>query len=308
VQFPGQSRRRALESARFSRRFGALLATVTLLSAFTCLASSAKSQSAPTAPADTPRSWVESTCAHELHIIDDDGTLPLSYRERKIDAKGDTTREIIETRQGSVARLLERNGQPITAAEDTAERQRLSAILASPSDFIRHHKRDTSIRDDTMQVVRLFPQAMIFTYVPGQPQQPGATSPQVVIDFHPDPAFKPPTMFSELLTGIEGRIWIDTQSHRLTRIEGRVLRPVNFGFGLLARIYPGGTIELEQTNVSGDRWVYSRLVQHLTLRAMMVKTIPEDNQMSATDFHLLPKPLTFQEAIQQLLATPIPLR
>ena len=266
-------------------------------------------QTPPTAlPPGTPRSWAEQAAANEIGIIDDDGKAPLRYRVRKVDAKGDTTREIVETRQGNVARLIERNGQPITAAEDTAEKDRLNAILAAPDDFIKHHKRDLSTRDDTLQLVRLMPQALIYTYAPGQPQLQGTDSPQVVLDFHPDPAFKPPTMLDDLLTGIEGRLWIDARSHRMIRIEGRVLHPVNFGWGFVARIYPGGSIQFEQANPGGDRWVYSHLVEHLTVRAMMVKTIPENNQMTASDFHLLPAPVSFQEAIHLLLAMPIPLR
>jgi len=259
-------------------------------------------------PAGTPRSWVEAATTNELHIIDDDGSAPLRYRMRKIDERSDTTREEIETRQGDVARLIERNGQPITASEDDAEKERLNAILRSPSEFIRHHKRDSATRKDVMPIVGLMPQAMIYSYVPGQPQQPGVKSPQVVIDFKPDPKFKPPTMFADLLTGVEGRMWIDAESHRLTRIEGHVLQPINFGFGLVGHIYPGGTIELEQANAGGDRWVYSHLALHLSLRAMMVKTIPEDNQMTASDFRPLPAPVSFQDAVRLLLAMPVPLR
>jgi hypothetical protein len=259
-------------------------------------------------PHGTPLDWVKAASTNELSIIDDDGTLPLRYRVRKIDARGDTTREEIETRQGDVARLIERNGQPLTGQEDAAEKERLNAILQAPAEFLKHHKRDNSTRSDVMQLVRLMPQAMIYSYAPGQPQPPAAATPQIVIDFHSDPAFKPPTMLSEVLTGLEGRMWVDPKSHRLTRIEGRVLRPLNFGFGILARVYPGGTIELEQTNTGGDRWVYSHMAEHLTVRAMMVKTMPENSQMTASDFRPLAAPVSFQEAVHMLLAMQIPLR
>jgi len=259
-------------------------------------------------PPGPPLEWIKAACVNELQIIDDDGALPLRYRVRKVDAHSDVTREEIETRQGDVARLVERNGKPITAQEDTAEKQRLNAILESPAEFLKHHKRDNSTRSDVMQLVRLMPQAMLYSYAPGQPQPLGATAPQVVIDFHSDPMFKPPTMLAEVLTGLEGRMWIDAKSRRLTRVETRVLHPLNFGFGILARVYPGGTIELEQTNASGGRWVYSHLDEHLTVRAMMVKTMPENSQMTASDFRPLTAPVSFQEAVHLLLDMQIPLR
>jgi len=103
-------------------------------------------------------------------------------------------------------------------------------------------------------------------------------------------------------------MWIDADSKRVTRIQAQIIRPVNFGFGVVARLAPGGTIEFEQANAGGNRWVYSHLVENFSVRAMMVKTIPENTRMSASDFHLLPAPITFQEAVHQLLNTPIPLR
>jgi hypothetical protein len=258
-------------------------------------------------PPGTPQAWAAAAAQNELSIINDDGTFPLRYQVRKTDAKGDTTREVIETRDGAVARLIQRNGSPLTAFEDSAERQRLKDELATPSDSIKHHKRDNETRQNSIELIRLMPGAMINTYAPGQPQLPGLASRQVVIDFRPNPAFKPPTMLADLLTGFQGRVWIDSQSHCMTRIEGRVLHPVNFGWGLVAHIYPGGTVELEQINAGDNRWVYSHLSTHLTVR-VVVKTVPLDDQMTATDFHILPAPVSFQEGIRMLLAMPVPVK
>jgi hypothetical protein len=294
LQNPGRTARLALS-----------LAAVALLASARGIAAQAPATDLEVSPA---RIWVEAAAANEERIIDDDGSFPLRYRMRKVDAKNDVTRDIIETRQGAVARLVQRNGQPITAAEDALERDRLNAMIASPSDFIKHHKRDNAARGYSMALVRKLPQAMIFTYVPGQPQPPDASSPQVVIDFTPDPAFKPTVMIENVLTGLEGRVWIDRKSKRVTRIEGHVLRPVDFGWGILAKIYPGGTVEFEQANAGGDRWAYSHLKENLTVREMMVKTVQQHANMDAADFQLLPAPVTYQEAIHILLATPIPLK
>jgi len=259
-------------------------------------------------PVGDPLTWAEAATKTELSIIQSEGSFPLRYRVRKVDSKGDTTRDVIETKQGTVARLVERNGRPLTAEEDAAERERLNDQIASPDDFLRHHKRDRSTEDYSMQMVRLLPQAMVFRYVPGQPQPPGENSPQVVIDYSPNPNFKPPTIVSEILTGLEGRVWIDAQSHVMTRIEGHILHPVNFGFGILAKLYPGGTLEFEQVRVSGDRWAYRHVQEHVTVREMMVKTAPQNVEMTSWDFHILPALMDYQDAIRLLLATPLPLK
>jgi hypothetical protein len=259
-------------------------------------------------PQGEAKSWAEAGVRNELAIISSEGNFPVRFRERKTDTKGDTTREIIESREGTVARLVQRNGQPITADEDAAERERLSDDAASPETFLRHHRRDNAMRDSVLQLVRLMPHAMIFSYAQGQPQPKGVEATQVVLDFHPDPAFKAPTMASDVLTGIQGRVWIDAQTQCMTRIEGKILHPINFGFGFVARLFPGGTIEFEQGPVGGDRWVYRHVEEHVTVRALMVKTVPVNTEMTSWDFRLMPSLVGYQDAIKMLLAMPVPLR
>lgn len=259
-------------------------------------------------PAGEPRAWAEAAAQNEIVIIQHEGTQPLRYRVRKHNDKGDTTRETIETPQGSVARLIERNGAPLAADEDAAERQRLEDVLAEPDEFLRHHKHDQSTHDYAIQLVKLMPTAMIFSYAPGQPQPANAEAKQVVLDFHPDPNFHPPTMVSNLLTGLEGRLWIDATTKHVTRAEGHILHPVNFAFGIVARIYPGGSIEFEQADAGAGHWVYSHVTERLTVREMMVKTVPENAEFNASDFRLLPAPVDWQQAIHLLLAMPVPTR
>jgi hypothetical protein len=259
-------------------------------------------------PEGTARSWAETAVRNEVAIIESEGKFPVRYRQRKIDAKGDTTREIIETRDGNVARLVERDGKPLTAADDAAERDRLTAEIADPEAFIKHHKRDKANREDIKNLVQLLPQAMTYTYAPGQPQRPGVEAREVVIDYHPDPKFHPPTMEADLLTGIEGRVWIDPRSHCMTHIEARVLHAVNFGFGVVAKIFPGGTVVFEQTRAFGDRWAYSHMEEHLTARVLLVKTLPENTIMTSSDFRPMPSLLPYQDAVKILLAMQIPLR
>jgi hypothetical protein len=284
-----------------------MVAPLLLLAVFTASACLAQ-QPEPYLPDGDPRIWAEAATKIELGIIQQEGTFPLRYRERKLDARGDTTRELIETRQGTVARLVERNGQPLTPEEDAAERERLNDQIASPDDFMRHHKRTRSTEDYSMQMVRLLPQAMLFSYAPGQPQLAGENATQVVLDYRPDPNFKPPNMLSEILTGIEGRVWIDAQTHVMTRIEGRILHPINFGFGILAKLYPGGTIEFEQTRLNADHWVYRHVEEHLNVRELMVKTAPQNVAMTSWDFHTMPTLLDYQDAIRLLLAMNVPLK
>lgn len=265
-------------------------------------------QAAPFEPQRSPLTWVQTAVQQQTATIARAEGLPIRFRQRKVDAHGDTTRELIQAREGAVARLIERNGQPITAAEDAAERDRLQDNLRSPDAFLKHHRHDSSAREDAMALVKLLPQAMLYSYAPGQPQLPLSTGPQVVIDFHPNPRFHPPTLLSELLTGIEGRVWIDQRTGHMVHIEGHVLKPVNFGFGILAKIYPGGTLSLDQATIASGDWVYSHAEEHLNVRALLVHNAPQNLSITSFDFRLMPKQPGFEDATRELISMRIPLR
>lgn len=253
-----------------------------------------------------PRTWAVEAAANELVALHHIGSY-LRYRMHVIDEKGDQMRDVIESKDGTVARLIMRNGRPLTDEEDQAERQRLADQLASPSAFAKHINKEESGRKMADDMIKLMPDAMIYTYAPGQPQSKSSSeTPQVVLDYKPNPKFSAPTTTSEALSGLEGRMWIDAKSQQLVRMEGTIFQPVNLGWGMLAHIYPGGKLVLEQTNASGQRWIFTHFSQQVSVRALMVKTLNVKTNVDAAEFQTLPGALRYQDAIHVLLDTPLP--
>ncbi len=270
-------------------------------------ANSAASAGLP--PSGVPQGWVEAAGENQRRILADEDRLPLRYRVHKVDARGDVVREVIESSSGNVARLIGRNAAPLTAEEDKAERARLEGILAAPGDFLNREGRDRASHRYALELIAIMPRAMLWSFTPGQPQPANAHRAQVVIDFTPDPAFKPPNMVAEALTGIAGRLWIDAQSRCVTRVEGHILHPVNFGWGgMLARISSGGTLAFEQTEAGEGRWLYSRLSEHLVVREVLVHTVHQDAEINVFDAQRLPTLPSYGDAIHALLAIPVPTR
>jgi hypothetical protein len=255
----------------------------------------------------SPKQVAEDAVANEIKLIKYDHSY-LRYRVHTRDAKGDQVRDVIESKDGTVARVVMRNDRPLTTAEDAAEHQRLQAMLDSPSAFQKHIEKDQSGKKLAIDMIKLLPDAMLFSYVPGQPQRehkPAGSPAELVIDFSPNPKWNPPTMTSQALTGIQGRCWIDAKTHNLTKLDTKIFQGVNFGFGIFAHIYPGGQLSLEQEPVGESRWIVDRFVEHVTVRAMMVKTLNENTDLYAFEF--LPiKEMGYQDAIHLLLNTPLP--
>jgi hypothetical protein len=91
----------------------------------------------------------------------------------------------------------------------------------------------------------------------------------------------------------------------VVRLEGDLFHAINIGWGVVAHIYPGGTVLLQQTKVAGDRWIVSHIVEQLTVRALMVKTVKQRVSFDTANYQPVP-PMPYQQAIKVLLDTPLP--
>jgi hypothetical protein len=279
---------------------GAVVYALLLSYAHAATAASDPTQNVP------PRTWVVDAAQNEIALLQKSDVY-LRYRMKIVDQKGEQVRDVIESKDGTVARLILRDGRALTAEEDKAERERLDDMVASPGAYARHVKNDSGGSKLAAEMIRQMPDAMIYTYTPGQPQSGhDEGNGQVVLDYHPNPGWSPPSMAAEALTGLEGRVWIDVKTHQMLRMEGHIFKPVNFGWGMLAHIYPGGQLALEQTNAGQRRWIYSHFTQDISVRTLMVKTLNVHKQIDASGFQVLPGALTYQQAVQQLLDTPLP--
>jgi hypothetical protein len=245
-------------------------------------------------PSTTPltavpaKSWALECAKDEEQVIQHPGFY-LRYLQHEVNQKGDQLRDLIETPGGTVARLIERDGHPLTPEQDAAERARLNATMASPEDFARHVQ---------------------WSYAPGQPQLPGRSSGEpelVVLDFKPDPKWSAPSMQAELLTGLEGRIWIDARTQRMVHLEAKVFRAVNVGWGFLAHVYPGGSIAMDQIAAGNNRWIVRHMAQQFTVRALLVKDVKQQAISDTSDYRAVPA-MSYQDAIKALLDSTLPNR
>lgn len=256
---------------------------------------------------EPPRAWAQAAANTEILLIQHPESF-LRFRYHVIDEKGDQTRDQIETPDGSVARLILRNGRPLTPEEDAAERERLNAVLQSPASFTRHVRREQENKKMGVKLIQQMPDAFVWSFTPGQPQPPNwsaASGAVLTLDFKPNPKWSPPDMESEPLTGIEGRVWMEPHSRRVVHMEASVTRPVNIGWGMVAHLYPGGTAKVDQTDASGDRWVVQHIVEQLTVRALLVKTVNQRLQFDTSEYQAV-KRMSVPEAVKLLLDTPLP--
>ncbi len=61
----------------------------------------------------------------------------------------------------------------------------------------------------------------------------------------PRHGYKPPNYEAKVLTGMEGKLWIDEKTFQCVKVEASVISPVSIG-GFLAQVKPGTHFELQK--------------------------------------------------------------
>lgn len=90
----------------------------------------------------------------------------------------------------------------------------------------------------------------------------------LVLDFVPNPAFRPRRAVEKILKNLSGKVWIEEQDLRGIRLEARLTDNVNFG-GFLASVRKGTAVIFEQQKVNGEIWLPSYTELHFDARAFL---------------------------------------
>lgn len=223
---------------------------------------------------------------------------PMRYRLRKSTPKLTTTKEICESKDGAVARLVEINDHPLSRAEEEKEQARLKALLQDPS---RQQHRKESQDNDTrriLKVLRALPDAFIYQYAGTGVGPSGAVE---KFSFKPNPEFDAQDLETLPLSEMTGEIWIDAAQDRVTRLEGHLADDVDFGWGILGRLYKGGSIVIEQAQVSAKQWRIVRI--QLRMRGRLLFTNKSfDTLQEQTQFSSVRVGMSYVQAIHLLRA------
>jgi hypothetical protein len=225
---------------------------------------------------------------------------PMRYQLHKTSPNLTSAKEIVETRDGDVARLLSINDQPLSPESEQQEQARLQALIDNPS--LQQHRKQSEDSDTAraMKVLRVLPSAFIYEFT-GTGAAPGGTVEK--FSFKPNPQFSPPDLETGVLTAMVGEIWIDPVQERVVRLAGSLQQDKDFGWGLLGELDKGGWVEIDQADVGGHQWriVHLKLVMN---GRVLFKAKKSNSIQEYTQFVPLPPDLTYRQAIEILRSLP----
>jgi hypothetical protein len=215
------------------------------------------------------------------------------FKFRKITPKGTKIQEIVQTDQGSIARTLLVDGHPPSQDEIQDERQKIQKLLQDPEEQQKRQKREREDENRAQIMIRALPNAFFY-------QEIGREGDTLKLHFRPDPGYQPQSHEESVYTGMAGELWLNTAQQRLQKIDAHLFHDVDFGWGILGRLYKGGSFMVQQEAVDGSHWDSTALKLDLTGKVMLFKSVVYKEQEYESDFHRLPDHLSMSQGAEIL--------
>jgi hypothetical protein len=219
------------------------------------------------------------------------------YRDLTQEKNHSVTKEVIETPQGGLSSTIAINGQPLTVEQRAKDNQKLEKFANDPE--ARRKKEQSSKEEDQRAELMLtsLPDAFLYTYAG---TQPGPNGDELVhLTFKPNPKFSPPNHETRVYEGMQGDILIDRSAMRIAKIDGTLFKDVEFGWGILGKLYKGGKFLIEQRDVGG-RWETTRETLEFNGKILMLKSLTISSTETASDFRPVPSNITTAQALELL--------
>jgi hypothetical protein len=243
----------------------------------------------------SPDVLVRQVVNNELKQSLDSGAL-YSFKQRTEKPKGTTTKQMVETPDGVIGRIVLKDGEPLTPDEQKKEDERINRLL-DPSQMRDKRKEQKEDEERTRTMVRAMPDAFIYKY---QGTETGKNGQELVrMHFTPNPKFNPPSRETLVFQGMEGDMWVDPHAMRMAKIDGTMTRDVTIGWGILGRLDKGGRFIVEQGEVAKGHWDTTKLALDFTGKALIFKSIRIKSTDTFSDFRPVPR-MTVAQALDYL--------
>jgi hypothetical protein len=199
------------------------------------------------------------------------------------------TREVVETKSGSLDHLIAIAGKPLSASQQRDEKERILKLSHSPEEQRKLEQTSKKDAEQCDAFLKMVPEAFLFEYA-------GKSGSLVKLIFKPNPAFRPSSREGKVLHEMAGEIWVDANQQRLVSINGQLMDEVKFAGGLLGHLEKGGQFSVKRTEVAPAHWELTEMAVNMRGKALLFKTISVQQKELHRNFERVPDDLTISDA------------
>jgi hypothetical protein len=198
---------------------------------------------------------------------------------------------VVETTDGSLRRLIAIDNRPLTPAEAAVEQHRIDDLVAHPDEFRRQNQAHKDDEDRAAQLLQMLSSDFVLT-------PDGEANGCLRFNFQPKPGFRPASYQERVAHEMEGTVSLKSPEDRLCTLDAKIVRPVEFGFGMLGHIDQGGHFSLARRQVDAKNWKSDHISVHISGRILLLKSLAQDQEANRTEIRVVPQDLTLAQAAQ----------
>lgn len=206
------------------------------------------------------------------------------YEEKDRDTQGTKTYEVTDVLGTPYERLIAINGKELSSAQKAEQQKKYAQMLAQrkAESSSQRAKRIAKYQADRRRDHAMLEQLTKAFNFKLEGEEELAGHKVYVLNATPRPGYQPPNRDTQVLLGMEGKLWIDEASSQWVKVEAHVIRPVRIE-GFLAQVEPGTHFELSKTPVSEDIWLPEHYAMSASAKVFFV--VPHHSQEDETYFN-----------------------
>lgn len=201
---------------------------------------------------------------------------------------------VAQTSKGDVNRVLRKNGNDIPVAQ---QRQSIESFIRDSGAQADQQQSAEKDGEQAEALLRMLPNAFLWSIK----NKNGETT---TYHFKPDPDFDPPSRQARVFAAMEGNLIVNNAQQRIQRMRGVMTHDVNFGWGLLGSLKKGGWFQVDREQTAPGLWQITITHVHIQGRALLFKTISEQEDDTKTSFTREPDNVTLEEAAAAVMKKP----
>jgi hypothetical protein len=245
----------------------------------------------PNGGSQPPAQLIRHVVDKEVQAIDADHSHWM-YRQHHVDPTKNIVEECVQTKDGDLCRHLAEDGHPLTEQQ---ERKRINNLLNNPEQERKAQKAKNHDGDEALRLLKMLPDAFSYQY-DGQEGQ------YVRLKFQPNPDFTPPTREARVFHAMAGVVLVDAKAQRLAELKGKLVKDVDFGWGVLGHLYQGGTFAVKRQDVGDGHWDITLLDVDIHGKALFFHTINAQQREVTTDYKKVSDNLNFAQGASMLFS------
>jgi hypothetical protein len=190
----------------------------------------------------------------------------------KVKVRDSNTYDVTLLEGSPYRRLVEHNGQPLSAADRKKEEEKLRLSIENRKHETEEQRQqriaDWHRKEEKQhEPLHEIPDAFNLGFAPDENIEGHAV---YVIEGTPKPGYKPKSKNAFFLPKVKGRFWITKDGFQAVKVEFVTLDTISWG-GIVARVSKGTRVTVELTRVNNEVWLPKRILIAGSARVLLIK-------------------------------------